>query len=99
MAEWATTVLTETGAIASFGPAGLAYSSQQEVMSKAILDQIFRENELRLGQLTQVGREAILYSYLSRIMTLFGDPAMELKILVLQHHTFLPQVTRSFSDS
>ena len=95
--EWASTVLTDTGAIASFGPAGLAYSYQQEIMARAMLDSIFDEYELHLGELTQVGREAIQTSYLSRIMTLFGDPAMKLKILTLQYQNYLPMVTRNHS--
>ncbi|MDF1512414.1 MAG: C25 family cysteine peptidase [Anaerolineae bacterium] len=80
--EWVTTVLTETGAIANFSPAGLAYAYQQEVMTNAMLQQMFQNQELRLGQLTQAGREVIQYTYLARIMTLFGDPAMKLKIPV-----------------
>ncbi len=96
--EWTTTVLTQSGAIANFGPAGLAYAYQQEVMAEAMLKLLFNEHELHLGELTQVGREAIQSSYLSRIMTLFGDPAMPLKILVLNHYTYLPMVIRNFGD-
>jgi hypothetical protein len=93
--EWATTVLTETGAIANFGPAGLAYAYQQEAMAEAMLKRIFNDHELHLGQITQAGREAIQSSYLSRIMTLLGDPAMPLKIVSLNHPIYLPMVIRN----
>lgn len=96
--EWATTVLTESGAIANFGPAGLAYAYEQEKMAEAMLDLLFVGHELRLGQLTQVGRAVIQYSYLSRIMTLLGDPAMPLKVLNLNRYTYLPMVMRNNSD-
>jgi hypothetical protein len=96
MGEWASVLLTETGAIASFGPAGLAYSYQQEIMAKAILDRIFKEHETNLGELTQAGREALPTSYLARIMTLFGDPAMELKIVHL-YQNYLPMAVRNYN--
>jgi hypothetical protein len=99
MGEWVTTVLTETGAIANFGPAGLAYSYQQEAMAEAMLKRLFNDHELNLGEITQAGREAIQTSYLSRIMTLFGDPAMPLKIRNLDRHVYIPMVIRTNDGS
>ncbi|MGC9397138.1 MAG: C25 family cysteine peptidase, partial [Anaerolineae bacterium] len=76
--EWATTVLTETGAIAAYGPAGLAYASSEETAARAMFTAAFQQGTFNLGELTQIGREAIKFSYEARTYTLFGDPALSL---------------------
>jgi hypothetical protein len=89
--EWLTTVLTDSGAIAHFAPAGLSYTAPAESLAKGFMARM-ATGERRLGPLTQAGREAIpngiFYSYVSRIFTLLGDPAMELKIMY--HRVYLP---------
>ena len=79
MSEWATTVLTDRGAIAAFGPSGLAYAGAEEVLAQAMYQEMYDNHVYRLGDLTQVGREAISVSYIARTYTLLGDPAMELR--------------------
>ncbi len=91
--EWATTILTDRGAIAAFGPAGLGYVGDEERMAQAMYQALFEEREYRLGELTQAGREAFSGSYLARTYTLLGDPAMKLRILPLP--VFLPLVVRN----
>jgi len=76
--EWATTVLTETGAIAAYGPAGLAYASDEETSARAMFTAAFQQGVFDLGALSQIGREAIDFSYEARTYTLFGDPALSL---------------------
>ncbi len=76
--EWATTVLTETGAIAAYGPAGLAYASSEETLARAMFRAAFQQGVFNLGELTQVGRQAIRTSYEARTYTLLGDPALTL---------------------
>jgi len=74
--EWATTVLTQTGAIAAYGPAGLAFASSEETSARAMFKAAFQRGIFNLGELTQVGRQAISYSYEARTYTLLGDPAL-----------------------
>ncbi|MBN2006081.1 MAG: hypothetical protein JXA21_22175 [Anaerolineae bacterium] len=74
--EWVTTVLTETGAIAAYGPAGLAHPYPEEQLARAIFTAAFQEGEFNLGALSQIGREAIRTYYEARTYTLFGDPAL-----------------------
>ena len=76
--EWVTTVLTETGAIAAYGPAGLAYSSSEEASARAMFTAAFQRGIFNLGALTQLGRQAISAFYEARTYTLFGDPALSL---------------------
>lgn len=76
--EWATTVLTETGAIAAYGPAGLAFAYEERLLARAMYAAAFEQGILDLGALTQVGREAIATSYQARTYTLLGDPALHL---------------------
>jgi hypothetical protein len=90
MGEWATTVLTDRGAIATFGPSSLAYASTEEVMARAMYEALFEDQVYRLGDLTQVGREAIPGSYMARTYTLLGDPAMALRVML--PHAYLPMV-------
>ncbi len=78
--EWVTTVLTETGAIAAFSPAALAYAGLEERLAQAIFETMFEGGERRLGPLTQAGRERLGTSYLARTYTLLGDPATRLNI-------------------
>jgi hypothetical protein len=81
VAEWATTVLTNSGAIAAFGPAGLGYLKEEETMARAMYGAMFDKGVFQLGPLTQVGREAIpggYREYMARIYTLLGDPALSL---------------------
>jgi hypothetical protein len=92
MGEWATTVLTDRGAIATFGPAGLGASDEEEIMAQAMYWEIFENGTRRLGPITQAGREAISESRLARTYTLLGDPATELKILL--HRSYIPLVMR-----
>jgi hypothetical protein len=77
-AEWATTVLTDRGAIAVFGPAGLAYLGLEESVAHRMYQAMFEEGDFQLGSLTQKGREAIPAAYLARTYTLLGDPALTL---------------------
>ncbi|MEJ5310640.1 MAG: C25 family cysteine peptidase [Anaerolineae bacterium] len=76
--EWATTVLTETGAIAAYGPAGLAFSSSEETAARAMFRAAFQQGVFNLGELTQLGRQAIRTLYEARTYTLLGDPALTL---------------------
>jgi uncharacterized repeat protein (TIGR01451 family) len=78
--EWVTTVLTETGAIAAFSPAALAYAGLEERLAQAMLEVIFDQGERHLGPITQAGRERLGSSYLARTYTLLGDPATRLSI-------------------
>jgi hypothetical protein len=74
--EWVTTVLTETGAIAAYGPAGLAYATREEALARAMFTAAFQQGEFNLGALSQIGREAIHSYYEAETYTLFGDPAI-----------------------
>lgn len=76
--EWATTVLTETGAIAAYGPAGLAYKYEEELLARAMYTAAFQQGIFDLGTLSQIGREAIASNYQARTYTLLGDPAVHL---------------------
>jgi hypothetical protein len=68
------------GAVAVFAPAGMGSLGIEETMARAMFEALFRERTARLGELTQVGRDAISWSYQADIYTLFGDPAMRLAI-------------------
>jgi hypothetical protein len=92
--EWATTVLTDRGAIAAFGPAGLAPPEDEEVMAQAMYQALFGRGVYRLGELTQVGREAISDTYAARTYTLLGDPAMELRIPISR--IYMPLALRDY---
>jgi hypothetical protein len=74
--EWATTVLTDRGAIAAFGPAGLGSVDEEYLMARAVYRAMFQGGKFQLGPLTQVGREVVSYSHLARTYTLLGDPAL-----------------------
>jgi hypothetical protein len=76
--EWATTVLTDRGAIAVFGPAGLGYPGTEEVIAQRMYQAMFQEGKFQLGPLTQLGREAVYWDNLARTYTLLGDPALYL---------------------
>ena len=76
--EWATTVLTDRGAIGIFGPAGLGYLYLEDPMAKAMYDGMFNHGVFRIGDITQLGRQAIPGSYLARSYTLLGDPTLVL---------------------
>ena len=78
LGEWATTVLTDRGAIGLFGPAGLGYISPERQLAEAIYEGMFNQGVFRLGGLTQRGRKAISWSYLARTYTLLGDPTLTL---------------------
>ncbi len=78
MAEYVTTVLSETGTIGAFSPAGLGYSSQEYQLAKALMDSYFVDGTRRMGDLAEAGRVPIASTYMGRIYTLFGDPATEL---------------------
>ncbi len=78
MGEWATTVVTQSGAIAAFGPAGLGYAAQEEYLTRAMYAAAFERGVFDLGALTQIGRAAIRSSYMARTYTLLGDPALTL---------------------
>ncbi len=75
--EWATTVITSSGAIAAFGPAGLGYANEEERLARAMYQAAFEHGVFELGRLTQIGRQAIHSSYLARTYTLLGDPAVQ----------------------
>ncbi|MBN1978654.1 MAG: hypothetical protein JW918_14750 [Anaerolineae bacterium] len=76
--EWATTVLTDRGAIAVFGPAGLGYIGLEEFMVQRMYQAMFEEGNFQLGSLTQEGRQVIPFAYVARTYTLLGDPAITL---------------------
>lgn len=81
--ERATMGWTDRGAIALFGPAGLAYLHFEEQLTQAMMMQLFVHGERRIGELTQVGRQAIWNTsgrYLARTYTLLGDPSMQLRL-------------------
>ncbi len=80
ISEWATTVLTRTGAIAAYGPAGLAYAYEEELQARALYQRLFNTGVLRVGLLTQAGRAVIANSYMARTYTLLGDPATVLAL-------------------
>jgi hypothetical protein len=80
MGEWATTVLTDRGAIAAFGPSGLGLPDDENTMARAMYQAMFEEGINGLGELTMVGREAISDTYTARTYTLLGDPAMLLRV-------------------
>jgi hypothetical protein len=96
--EWTTVVLTETGAIAAFGPSALAYSGLEDLLAQGIFGEIFNQGERRLGPITQAGREKIADTYLGRTYTLLGDPATRLNISpksdFFTEQIYLPLVTR-----
>ena len=73
--EWATTVLTDRGAIAAFGPAGLGDTYDESAIAGAMYRAMFQEGNFQLGPLTQVGRRASR-THLARTYTLLGDPAL-----------------------
>jgi hypothetical protein len=76
--EWVTTVLTDRGAIANFGPAGLGFPATEEVMTRAMYEELFQHGETHLGPLTEVARDAASWSYMARTYTLLGDPSLVL---------------------
>jgi len=78
--EWATTVLTDRGAIAVFGPAGLGEIGIEKWMADRMYRAMFQEGNFQLGPLTQVGREEVYWDWrnLFRTYTLLGDPALTL---------------------
>ena len=73
--EWATTVLTDRGAIAVFGPAGLGHLEIEEIAAQAMYNEMFYNGTRRIGDITQAGRQAIAWSYNGKTYTLLGDPA------------------------
>ena len=91
--EWATTALTDSGTIATFGPAGLGYLYIEEPLAQAMFDALFNHGVRSLGELTQAGRQAVSGSYLARTYTLLGDPALQLRLVEIQR-VYLPLVLR-----
>jgi hypothetical protein len=87
--EWATTVLTDRGAIAVFGAAGLSHPYVQEIMAPAMYEEMFENGTRRIGDITQAGRQAITWSYNGRTYTLLGDPATLLALDPL-NETYIP---------
>ncbi|MCS7287079.1 MAG: C25 family cysteine peptidase [Anaerolineae bacterium] len=73
--EWATTVLTNRGAIAVFGPAGLGGVDDEALIAQAMFKAMFQEGNFQLGPLTQAGRRASR-THLARTYVLLGDPAL-----------------------
>lgn len=82
------------GAVAVFAPAGLGTLAQEEIMARAMYLALFEDGTTRLGPLTQAGRDILWWSHLSRIYTLFGDPAM--RLVAPPHGIFLPLALRGF---
>ncbi len=76
-------VTPERGAVAAFATAGLGLVPDEEVMAREIYRALFQEGVTLLGPLTQRGRERMQTagSHLAQIYTLFGDPAMRLRLL------------------
>jgi hypothetical protein len=62
-------------------------------MARAMYQALFEDGVFQLGPLTQVGREAVSWSYLARTYTLLGDPAMRLRIL--PRRIYLPLVLKN----
>ena len=73
------------GAIAVWADAGYGYVSEQRVLMGAFYDTLFTDNITTLGPATKIAKDS-LYAYSSyweqnvRTMTLFGDPATQLRI-------------------
>ena len=78
--------------MAVFAGAGAGTLPQGDVLARAMLQALFEEGTVRLGPLTQVGREAMSFFPAARSYTLFGDPAMRLAIRA--RRAFLPIVLR-----
>ncbi|MGC9398739.1 MAG: C25 family cysteine peptidase [Anaerolineae bacterium] len=78
--EWATTVLTDRGAIGLFGPAGLGYLYIEDDMADAMYDAMFNGGIFRLGDLTHPARRTVSSSYLARTYSLLGDPTLMLSV-------------------
>jgi hypothetical protein len=87
--EWATTILTDRGAIAVFGPAGLGQLGTDGILAKAMYRDMFENGTRRIGDITQAGRQIIFWSYMGRTYTLLGDPATLLALDPLER-VYLP---------
>jgi hypothetical protein len=85
-------ITPERGAVAVFAPAGMGTIVVEETMARAMFQALFQDGTVRLGELTQAGRDAISWSYQADIYTLFGDPATRLAILWRQ--AYVPLVVR-----
>ncbi len=96
LGQWATSVLTDRGAIALFGPAGLGYLYIEKPMVEAMYTALFEEGQRTLGDLTHAARGAVSWSYLARTYTLLGDPTVQLpaRLIAKQNHIYLPLVLR-----
>ncbi len=76
-------VTPQRGAVAAFAPAGLGLVFDEEAMGREMYRALFQEGVTQLGPLTQRGRERMQTagSHLAQTYTLFGDPAMRLRLL------------------
>jgi hypothetical protein len=64
----------------------------EEIMARAIFEALFQEGTVGLGELTQVGRDAISWSYQADIYTLFGDPAM--RLVIRWEQAYVPMIVQ-----
>jgi hypothetical protein len=84
------------GAVATFSPTGWGYSAEHDRLERGFLTALFKNRITNLGALTTAGRlsaynggtgQDVIHQY-----TLFGDPALKLKLPDLK--SYLPAVQR-----
>jgi len=72
-----------SGAIASFSPSGLAYSSEHDILGNAVFSSIFEKGNRQLGVITTGSKIEAFAQGVSentvKIFTLLGDPAVRLR--------------------
>ena len=88
-------VTPERGAVAVFAPAGLGTVADEEEMAREMYRALFQEKVVQLGPLVHRGRERMraIGSHLAQTYTLFGDPAMRLRIPLWK--VYLPIIQKS----
>ena len=89
-------VTPERGAVAVFAPAGLGTVSEEEAMAREMYRALFQEGVTQLGPLVRRGRERMraIGSHLAQIYTLFGDPALRLRV-PLPWKLYLPIIQKN----
>ncbi|HID86562.1 MAG TPA: hypothetical protein EYP55_04180 [Anaerolineae bacterium] len=89
-------VTPERGAVAVFAPAGLGTVTDEETMAREMYWALFRESVTQLGPLVRRGRERMraIGSHLAQVYTLFGDPALRLRV-PLPWKVYLPIVQKN----
>jgi hypothetical protein len=84
------------GAVASFSPVGWGYSSEHDVLERGFLTALLENRVTNLGALTTAARLSAYnggtgYDMIHQY-TLFGDPALKLKLPDLK--LYLPAIQR-----